>query len=775
MRASGSSRRPGDRPTTVDASPAGASCPGVEGFEIAAQVVVDEAVRMESVDEQRRGPVLGAPLPRVEGADKVRGRARYAAETGGEDVACYAWVVQAAIARGRVVAIDREAVLAMPGVVTVIAADDAPRLTAVPTTELFVLQSDRVHYRGEPVALVVAETFETARAAAAALRVTYDAEPADTVFPDEPSFGPDDAPGVFVAPESINGDLEPDTDQGDLDRALADADVVLDATYTTPPQVNNPLEPHAATAWWVGPSREQDEDGRPRAAAGARLELIEATQGPSLAAGVVADLFGIDDSAVRLRTEHVGGGFGSKGSPKPDVPLATMAALVTGRRVKLVFTRQMVFSIGGYRTPTASRIRLGARPDGTLTAIGHDVRTQTSTIGTFVEQVADCTRHVYAAPNRRTSHRYVALDVPTPRFMRAPGEAPGSFALESGMDELAAALGIDPVELRLRNEPDVDPIDGAAFSTRNLVGCLRRGAELFGWEARGREPRMRRDGRWLVGAGVAAAYYPARVVPSGATVTAEADGTFTVGVAASDIGTGSRTVLLQVAADALEVGVDRIRMHIADSTLPQAALGAGSFGTTSWGWAVDKTCRSLRERLERGAVVPSSGLSVTERTDDDVQHLAERSRHAYGAQFVEVSVDTDSGEVRVDRMVGVFAAGRIYNARTARAQLVGGMTWGIGMALHEDAEIDPVAGDIGNHDLATYHVATNADVESIHAEWLDEPGEDLTPLGGKGIGEIGIVGAAAALANAVWDATGVRVRRLPIRPDALVDRMPARA
>jgi xanthine dehydrogenase YagR molybdenum-binding subunit len=377
---------------------------------------------------------------------------------------------------------------------------------------------------------------------------------------------------------------------------------------------------------------------------------------------------------------------------------------------------------------------------------------------------------MYAAPNRRTSHLLARLDVPTPSWMRAPGECPGMYALESAMDELAVATGVDPVELRIRNEPAVDPESGHPFSSRNLVACLEEGARRFGWSGRDPTPGVRRDGRWLVGTGVAASTYPARSRPSSASASARADGRFTVGLAAADIGTGARTVLGQIAADALGAPVDRVALELGDSRLPTAPLAGGSMGTSSWGWAVTKACTELRNRIDAlGGDVPEDGLQVEVDTADDVEALdAGFARHAFGAQFVEARVDVDTGEVRVPRMVGVFAAGRIVNPTTARSQLLGGMTMGLSMALMEESILDPAFGEWVNNDLADYHVATYADIGTIDVAWIDEDDANLNPVGTKGVGEIGIVGTAAAVANAVWHATGIRVRELPLRLDRLV-------
>jgi xanthine dehydrogenase YagR molybdenum-binding subunit len=376
---------------------------------------------------------------------------------------------------------------------------------------------------------------------------------------------------------------------------------------------------------------------------------------------------------------------------------------------------------------------------------------------------------MYAVPNLRTSHRLVRLDVPTPSWMRAPGECPGMFALESAVDELAVACDIDPVALRIANEPDVDPESGLEWSSRGLVNCLRTGAERFGWAQRDPAPGIRRDGRWLYGTGVAASTYPARRRPSQATVRAEPDGTYTVRIAAADIGTGARTALAQIAADALEVDPTSVRLAIGDSTLPFAMLAGGSMGTTSWGSAIVGACRKLRELFAGG--VPESGTEASYDTADEIEAEAELSRHSFGAQFVEVRVDGDSGEVQVARALGVFAAGKIINPRTARSQFLGGMTMGIGMALHEESVLDLEFGDYLNHDLASYHIPACADIEDLEAITVDEHDDRINPLGAKGIGEVGIVGTAAAVANAVFHATGIRMRELPIVPARLIGRL----
>ncbi len=376
---------------------------------------------------------------------------------------------------------------------------------------------------------------------------------------------------------------------------------------------------------------------------------------------------------------------------------------------------------------------------------------------------------MYAAPNRRTTHRLARLDVPVPTNMRAPGECPGMFALESAMDDLAIACGLDPIELRIRNEPVVDPETGHPFSSRGLVACLREGAQRFGWQQRDPAPGTRREGRWLVGTGVAALTYPNYQLPATALVQVDRAGRYRVRIDATDIGTGAWTALTQIAADALEVAPERVHLEIGDSSLPKAGLAGGSSGTASWGWAIFNAASALRARLreEYGGIVPADGLEATGafETNPEAQQF---SMHAFGAQFAEVRVDVDTGEVRVPRLLGVFAAGRIINPKTARSQLLGGMTMGLSMALHEASVLDPRFGDYVNHDFAAYHIATNADVGTIDVTWIDEEDPHFNPMGAKGVGEIGIVGTAAAIANAVYHATGIRIRDLPITLDKLL-------
>ncbi|MEI5520257.1 xanthine dehydrogenase family protein molybdopterin-binding subunit [Streptomyces brasiliscabiei] len=693
-----------------------------------------------------RQSAVGTAHTRVEGRDKVTGAARYAGEIPFSGLV-HGWLALSTVARGRIRAIETADALGMPGVLAVLTHENAPRVETdysglmgtKPDPTAAVFQHDRVPHLGWPVALVVAETPEQAREAAEALVVHYEQEPHDVEFTaGHPDAYPLDALGPAVV------------ELGDLEAGLAASAAVVDAEYTTPEEHHNPMEPHAVTV-------RRD---------GGRLDVFDSNQSTMWVAGELANLFSLDPASIRVRSEHVGGGFGSKGVRAHQVA-AVMAATVLQRPVRVVMTRRQMFSLAGYRSPTAQRVRLGADADGRLRALEHTSQNLTSTVHEFIEPGAGPARVMYAADAHHTANRVVRLDVPTPTWMRAPGEAPGSFALESAVDELAVKLGIDPIELRARNEPERGPVSGLPFGSRNLRACFREGARRFGWADRDPRPGVRRDGRWLLGTGTAAASFGAGAGPSTAAVTAEADGTFTVGINAADIGTGARTALTLIAADALETAPDRIRVRLGDSDLGPAMIAGGSMGTRSWAWAVNLAAGEVRQRLALGETVPPDGLTARSDTTAALGALAQKERHSYGAQFAEVAVDPATGEVRVRRMLGVFAAGRIVNSLTARGQLVGGMIWGISMALHEEAVRDRASGGHYGADLAGYHVAAHADVPVVEADWVDDPDPD-DPVGIKGIGEIGIVGAAAAVANAVWHATGVRHRHLPIRPDRVL-------
>ncbi|MEU3979313.1 xanthine dehydrogenase family protein molybdopterin-binding subunit [Streptomyces sp. NPDC026672] len=691
--------------------------------------------------------VVGTPRTRVEGPDKVTGRVRYAADEPLPDLA-FGWVVTATVSRGRVRRIEAAAARSMPGVLAVLDHRNAPPLNAGagsffgPDGGLQLLQDDVVPHSGRIVALVVAETLEQARSAAAALRITYDEEPFDVGFSLEHPAG-----------RPATSFFGHDADLGDVEGELASSAVVVDERYRTPEEHGAAMEPHSATAWW--------EDDR--------LQVLDSNQGPFLTAMTLATLFSLDPERVRVRAQHVGGGFGSKSAGcGPQLILAVMATTLLGRPVRVTLSRSQVFRTVSMRPATDQRVRLGADADGRLRAIDHRSAFEVSPLADYLENCTELSNTLYAAPAIRTSRTAVPVDILPPYSVRGPGATPGSFALESAMDELAERLGTDPLELRVRNEPETGPVTGLPFSRRNLVACMREGARRFGWAARDHRPRLRREGDLLVGTGMAATSFSAGALPSSASITAEADGTFTVAVGASDIGTGARTALTAVAAEALRVGPERIRLLMADSDLGPAWSAGGSRGTTSWSWAITETAARLRSLLDEAPDLPAT---VSFDTTELLAELPPKERHSYSAVFCEATVDPATGEVRVRRLLGMFAVGRVVNPLLARSQLVGGMVMGLSMALHEEGVRDLATGRHVNADFAGYHIAAHADVPDIEADFVPdyEPGD---PSGIKGVGEIGTVGTAAAVANAVWHATGVRQRELPIRLDRVLEETP---
>jgi xanthine dehydrogenase YagR molybdenum-binding subunit len=686
---------------------------------------------------QRRA--IGASLDRRDGPQKVTGTAPYAYEHR-FDNPLYLFPVQSDVARGRVTRIDASAAEALPGVVAVLSHLNAPRLADSSDRELAVLQAGEVAFRGQYVAAVIADTLEGARYAASLIRVSYDEEPHDVQLRADRQD--------LYAPELVNAGYPTDSEEGDFDRAFSSAAVKLDETFSTPMEHNNPMEPHTTVALW--------EAGG--------LTLYESTQGAHWARGIVAQVFGLDPNRVRVIAPYVGGGFGSKTVHANTIVAALAAQAVQGRPVKFALTRQQMFSGVGYRTPTIQRIRLGADPDGRLTATCHDVIAQTAKLKEFAEQAAVPTRTMYATRSRRTTHRLAPLDVSVPSWMRAPGEAPGMFALESAMDEMAIRCGLDPVEFRIRNEPEIDAETGLPYSSRNVVACLLEGASRFGWADRDARPRARQEGRWLVGTGVASSIFPVIRLPGSVARISYADGRYIVEIAAADIGTGTWTALAQIAADALGARVDEIDLRIGDAALPEATVAGGSSGITSWGAAIFEAARVFRDRH---GYSPSEGAEA-EAAAPDSPEGEKYAMYAFGACFAEARVDADTGEVRIPHMTGVFAAGKIINPKTARSQIIGGMTMGLGMALHEESLVDPRFGHVLNHDFASYHIPANADTGQFDIAWIDEEDPHVNPMGSKGIGEIGIVGSSAAVANAVYHATGVRVRDLPITPAKLL-------
>lgn len=690
--------------------------------------------------EPLRARLMGTALARVDAAEKVTGLATYAVEHPVE-APLWAWLVQSTVARGRV-AVDATEALDHPGVVAVLDHTNAPKLEDTSNGELAILQDDRIAFRGQIVAVVLANSSEAAREGARLVRIEQDAEDAEVELR---------ADNATYRPDNVNPASETDTDQGDVDAALASAEVVVDQTYRTAYEHNNPLEPHATEARWYS---DDSGDG---------LMLHDSTQGVHSVAKALAPMLGLEQERVRVSAPYVGGGFGSKGEPHAHVMAAALAARTAqGRPVRLAVTRQQMFALTGYRTATISHVRLGADREGRLTAIEHQVQEQTSRLREFAEQTAVPTRMMYAAPNRRTGHRLAVLDVAVPSWMRAPGEEPGMFAGEVAMDELAEACGLDPIEVRRRNEPSVDPETGRPFDNRRLLECLDRGAERFGWSDRPREAGRVTDGEWRVGTGVASSTYPAYIQSGNAArVETLPDGRYAVSIGSVDIGTGARTALTQIAADALGVDAERIELRMADSSLPPASVAGGSSGTSSWGSAIAAAAQQFRS--DHGDE-PAAGL----RSEAAPVRGAEADQfafHSFGAVFAEVRVHRYTGEVRVPRLLGVYSVGRIINPTTARSQFLGGLVMGMSAALFEESVRDPRFGHVVTQDLATYHVAAHADVAGVEADWLEEETPAFTPMGSRGIGEIGIVGTAAAVANAASHATGIRVRSIPLTAD----------
>ena len=736
------------------------------------------------LDEDKQG-VLGRPLPRVDGPLKVSGTATYAAEYAGQGKTAYGFIVGATIPDGKILAIDADEAASAPGVLLVMTHLNAPKQAQYVTFDKVpspfaaysvarpFLFDDEVRYHGEPVALVVAETFETARDAAARVSVRYAEGPT-------PQSRVRPLLAQAIAPETVRGFLETDTKTGDFAGAFASAPVKIDADYETPFQHHNAIELHTSMAVWDGDA----------------VTIYTAAQLPIDCRDTIAATLQLPKEKVRIVCKFVGGGFGGKLTTEADAVLAALAAKLLGRPVKVALTRPQTFVNAGHRTESIQRVRLGASPDGRLIALAHEATVHTSKFDEFTEQVVDSTRILYAAPNRLTTHRLVRLDLPQPSDMRAPGEAIGMLASEQAMDELAYAIKLDPVELRVRNEPTVHPENGKPFSTRQIVECYREGARRFGWERRPATPATLRDGRWLVGYGMAASIRTNFMAPSHARVKLAPDGRVTVQTAMTDIGTGTYTILAQIAAESMGVPVNQVTVEIGDSDLPPSPGSGGSWGAGSSGSGVYYACMALRGRMAQAAgvndpaqlaikdgkvTVGGGTLAMADfmakyapqglQADGEItpgKEMEDYSQNAYGAHFVEMAVDIDSGEPRLRRMLGVFTAGRILNAQTARSQALGGQIWGLGSALHEETVVDERYAQFINNDLAGYHVPAHADVVDVEAIFLPELDDKSNPLKSKGLGELGICGAGAAVANAIYNACGVRVRSYPITLDKLI-------
>ncbi|WP_425930225.1 xanthine dehydrogenase family protein molybdopterin-binding subunit [Pseudomonas sp. NyZ201] len=719
-------------------------------------------------------PLSGQPLDRVDGPAKVTGRARYAGEYP-EPGLLYGSVVSGNVARGRIRRIDCDAALAVPGVVEVLhhlnrpkmagddeSYEDADAAEGKPFRPLF---NDRVLYSGQPLALVVAESLEVARYAGSLVRIEIDAEAHRTDLLAELDNA-HDAPAELPGP------------RGDFAGAFEAAPFKVDATYSTPVEHHNPMEPHASTVIY-------NADGS--------LQVHDKTQGTQNSQDYLVKVFDLPKERVRVCAAYVGGAFGSGLRPQYQLTLAAMAALRLQRSVRVTLTRQQMFTFG-YRPRTVQRLRLGADAQGRLLAISHEATGQTSRFEDFTEHLVEWSGMLYRCDNVALGYRLVPLDVYTPLDMRAPGAASGVIALECAMDELAQALSLDPLELRRVNFADSNGNEGKPYSSKALLDCYARGALRFGWHSRDPRPRSMQDQGELVGWGMAGGVWEAMQMKASARARLDADGHLWVSSATTDIGTGTYTVMTQIAADAFGMALADVTFQLGDSSLPTAPLQGGSFTVSSVGPAVRQACQALRGKLvawakgrypelagiDAGAFAVRDGhLQVAGKAYAleamDVRVDAEPSARRQGfasathsAVFVEVRIDEALGTLRVSRVVSAVAAGRVINPKTARSQILGGVVWGLGMALQEETQIDHGLGRYMNHNLAEYHIPVNADIGEIEVIFVDEPDDIVNELGSKGVGEIGVVGVAAAVANAVCHATGRRVRDFPLTVEKLL-------
>ena len=725
---------------------------------------MDAPMERRRLDEMQQG-IVSKPLNRPDGPQKVSGTAPYAAEVEAEGLVTGV-LVRATISKGRVLSVDDDAARAMPGVLDVFHGGKLLRNPAQGgANEAPVQPESRVDYLGQPIALVVAETFEQARDAAQGLSVTYE-EDGDAVF--------DPASAKTETPKAKQ------LDQGDIDAAMKDAAASVDVTYTTPVQSSAPMEPHAALAEWDGDD----------------LILRGSYQMLKFNRNEIADALGIKPKHVRILAPYVGGGFGSKLGLAPEAVAAAVAAKALLRPVRVVMGRRTVFESTMRRSETVQRIRLAANADGVLTGLAHEDRVSNLPDESFSEPVAQATHFLYGGVNRRFVHEIARVNRTCAGSVRAPGEAVGMLALENAMDELAHAMNIDPVEFRIRNIPERHPEKDVPYSARSLQQCLREGADRFGWSGRDPVPASRREGEWWIGMGVAAAARTNILSESKARVTLNPDGTALVETDMTDIGTGTYTILGQIAAEMLGLPVDAVTVHLGDTDLPAGPGSGGSWGAQSSGSSVYLACEAIRTKvakalgcdwdeltLKDGAATGGNvrkpladlldGPIVQEGHVEPGKTMEAVSQAGYGAHFAEVAVNAVTGETRVRRMLGTFAAGRILNTQTARSQCHGGMIWGIGSALHEELHHDARDGHVVNRDLAEYHIPVNLDVPQLDVLFVDERDDHANPIQAKGIGELGISGAGAAVTNAIFNATGVRVRDYPATLDKILPFLPS--
>ncbi|MBC8151749.1 MAG: xanthine dehydrogenase family protein molybdopterin-binding subunit [Bacteroidetes bacterium] len=702
--------------------------------------------------------LTGMPVSRIDGILKVTGKATYSTDYPVKNLA-YAVIFKSTIAAGTIRDIDTTAAEKAPGVLAVITHKNAPKLNVNGGIRGgALLQSPEIEFQGQHIGLVVAETFEQARHASHLISVTYDKTTAKVDF--------DKLAKDAVLPKDKD---KADAIRGDAKAALSTAEYKVEETYGTPIEHHHPLEPHATIAEWEGDN----------------VILYNSSQIVNGAQNAAAATLNIKPEQVRIISPYIGGGFGSKGGQWANLVLTAVAAKQVNRPVKLALTRNQMVNSVGLRQRNLQKVSLAATKDGKLTALAHEITTHSAIHNEFIEPCGDCSKLMYDVPNSLISYRVVPMHVILPTYTRGPGKSTGSFALESAMDELAHKLKIDPIELRLKNEPERDPSNGKPWSSRTTVQCLQAGAKAFGWEKRNPEPRQNQQGNYLIGYGVACGTYPAHQRPTSAVVELKRTGsdvTATIKLAAADLGTGTYTILAQTAADALGMPMNKLTVKLGDSTLPPAAGSVGSVGAASYANAVHEACVKITDELiaKSGKQYykrpTASELMVSEKVTDfqtrvdakPPENADEQSSHSFNANFAEVAVNISTGMVRVTRFLAVTGAGKILNPKTARSQIIGGNVWGIGMALTEESVLDPRWGNFVTRSLGDYHVPSNLDIGAMDAIFIKEDDTASNKLGVKGIGEVGIVGVAAAVANAVFNATGKRVRQLPITPDKLL-------
>ncbi len=733
-------------------------------------MLFDTPAKTNPIDQLK---VIGKPTDRIDGPLKTTGTATYAYEHR-EPVpnAAYGYVVGASIAKGRIASMDLAEAKAAPGVLVIVTAENAGKLDKGDFNTARLLGGPEIEHYHQAVALVVAETFEQARAAAQLVKVKYTGAKGAFDLSAAKDSAPKPGPGYAG---------EPDTAVGDFARAFADAPVKVDATYTTPDHSHAMMEPHASIARW-------DRD---------KLTLWTSNQMIDWSTGDMAKTLRIPKEKVRLISPFIGGGFGAKLFLRSDALLAALGARAAGCPVKVALPRPFIFNNTTHRPATIQRIRIGAARDGKITAIGHDSWSGDLEGGQWEPAVSQ-TRLLYAGANRMTTSRLAVLDLPEGNAMRAPGEAPGMMALEIAVDEMAEKLNLDPIEFRIINDTQVDPEDPKRpFSERNLTECLRLGADKFGWTKRSPVPGKTRDGRWLVGLGVAAAFRNNLLMKSGARVALDKRGIVTVETDMTDVGTGSYTIIAQTAAEMMGVPLDKVVVRLGDSDFPVSAGSGGQFGANNSTAGVYAACVKLREAVAQKLGFNSADVTFSDglvRAGNLVAPLAEAAgegglsaedsieygdldktyqQSTFGAHFVEVGVDIATAEIRLRRMLAVCAAGRILNPKSARSQVIGAMVMGAGAALMEELVVDKRYGFFVNHDLASYEVPVHADIPHQDVIFLDEADPFSSPMKAKGIGELGICGVGAAVANAIYNATGIRVRDYPITLDKLIDKLPA--